>query len=306
MRNFLKLLFMFSVSHLAYMQPCSMHKVEIICAGILNSHYAQIGTLLTCYGGASIKSTIPGASVSTVVHSNKMNVTNLPEITGLRIESASVKFIPIGIKSKLSNLKSLTIAFSGLLSVNSENLKEFGTSLEFLSLHDNSITSIDADLFQHNTNLRVVYLWGNPIRLIEPEFFTKLRNFKMIASVEFSPGNCINQDFNTQKNHHIETFKWNGEKCSDYTAKKETQNLIDKDLCYEAKVAYLMKEDKENNVQSLSEKINSFDSVIQKLIQNNEVLQAKVERSLENITRIDGILNSFIKSMETLNQKLNA
>jgi len=39
--------------------------------------------------------------------------------------------------------------------VNKENLKDFGTELEYLNFHGDYLTSLDADLLDYNPNLKV-------------------------------------------------------------------------------------------------------------------------------------------------------
>lgn len=53
-----------------------------------------------------------------------------------------------------------------VMSVTKGNLKEFGDSLVYLSLYSNKLKSIDADLFEHNHNLKSIWLLKYPIRHI--------------------------------------------------------------------------------------------------------------------------------------------
>lgn len=104
-----------------------MERVEIICALIQNDEWDFIGPLLTCSNEEElITSHFSGSSVSSVVYSNKSEVTDLAEITALNFTYATMKFIPSGIKSYFINLKVLRISGCGLMSVNKANLKEYG------------------------------------------------------------------------------------------------------------------------------------------------------------------------------------
>lgn len=223
-------------THLVESQDCSMHKVYIVCSNISIGEFPYVEDVLVCIGDKKMNLTIPGSYVSSVVHSNGSKVTNHSDIEGLNIFDSTVHFIPNGIKSQFPKLKLLDIERSGLLSVKMENLRDFGDMLVFLDLHGNKLTSIDANLLDHNPNLQAIYLNGNPIRHIEPAFFTNLKSFKSIKQFNFESTGCINQDFDSPLYHHkIETYIWNYEKCTDETAKIETQHLINEALCDEAK-----------------------------------------------------------------------
>lgn len=200
--------------------------VQIICSQIEeNSPWDVIGSQRQCKGHKSIKSIISGSSVSSVVH-NGLEVSNLVKITALNIDSATVEFIPFGIKKHFPNLKALHISSCGLLSVNKKNLKELGNSLEALSLTWNKLVSIDADLFQYNPNLKAVWLYNNPFRHIDPEFFTYLKNLRNLAVVSLTNAGCIDQEFDKQKGDNLSAFYWFHQLCTDSTAKVHTQNLI--------------------------------------------------------------------------------
>lgn len=190
--------------------------VEIICSTIETFIWNYLGPVQRCLVDKSTMSKFPDSSVSSVIHSNKSHVTNLAQITALEIQGAKeVRFIPYGIKSKLPNLKGLSMNACGLLSVNKDNLKEFGTSLEGLFLTDNKLISIDANLLEHNPNLKVISLHTNPLRHINPEFFANLKSLENLKAVYLNPAGCISQDFDTSYGHDIAIFKWNNEKCTE-------------------------------------------------------------------------------------------
>lgn len=213
----------------AELQGCSIQNIEIICERIKIAHLeAKIGDVLTCYADKSMKSTIPGSAVSSVVHKNGSEVTNLDNVEGLGIFKATVKFIPTNLGKKIPNLKFLEITLSGLLSVNKENFREFGDSLRGINLAGNKIISIDADLFEYNSNLYIIQLVQNPLRHIEPEFFHNLKNLKNISEVDLESAGCMNQQFDKRfgTSHNMEIFAWKSEDCIDETARVDEQNLI--------------------------------------------------------------------------------
>lgn len=211
-------------------QNCSVHKVEITCQDIDTNEWS-VGELLTFYTDPSMTSTVYRSSISSVKYNNgsEVEMNYLAQIEALWISTAKVIFFPTGIVSKFPNLKLLAVTNSGLMSVNKENLKAFGIKLEELDLSDNNITSIDADLFEYNPNLKYISLYSLPLRYIEPEFFLNLRNLKGLKQIAIeisdTPG-CINQIFNTVEGHDIALFKWKNANCTDETARIETEKLI--------------------------------------------------------------------------------
>lgn len=221
----------FAVFAKTHSQSCSiqMKQVEIICNEILNYvTFDDDRTHLTCEVDRSMRSPFSDSSVSSVVHSNKSEVKNLAEIIRLEILSDEVKFIPSGIGSYFTNLKILEIR-SGLLSVNKENFKELGSSLEELYIQFNKLIYIDADLFEYNPNMMVIYLRQNPFRYIEPEFFTNLKKFKNLKMVYLLYSGCMSESFYADDN--ITTYNWNYRRCNDTTAKLEIQLLISNSKC---------------------------------------------------------------------------
>lgn len=238
-------------------QSCPIQKVKIACALVPRVIFTVVGTLFRCQGDSSITSTFPDAAVSTVVHSNGSEVTNLLQIEALWISGAKVKFIPNGIKRHFPNLKAVSIQWCGVVSVNMENLREFGSALEYLDLNDNKITSINADLFEHNSNLKVITMQGNPIRHIEPELFTNLMNMKSIAIVDLTAAGCISQKFYTSRYDKMATFKWKYERCSDETVKINLQNMIDRESCLETKITEIINKTKASTSNAMFELIEN-------------------------------------------------
>lgn len=219
-------------------QDCSMHTVNLVCSSIEHFNWFKrmiYGDSVKCVADESITWTMPGASISLVLHRNGMKVTNLADIKRLEIYGATVNFIPTGIKRKFPNLRGLCIAASGLLSIDKENLREFGDTLENLDLYNNKLNFLDDDLFEFNRNLEVINLYENPIRHIENEFFTNLKKLRHIERISLVSVGCISQLFRTSDGHTIATYKWNNGKCTDKTARDETQLSINKALCDEVK-----------------------------------------------------------------------
>lgn len=216
-------IFLLSLVRTQSCQTSTTGEVEIICSSVEKVDWSYIGSQLTCRGDKSITWTLPDSSVTSVVYSNRSEVTNLTKITALKIDGAVVNFLSSGIKSHFTSLKGLQIRQSGLLSVSKEDLRQFGNSLEMLSLSINKLISINLDLLDYNPNLRAIYLNDNPLRYIQENFFTNLKNLKNLKFVNLERVNCMSQYFDTSKLGHIlAIFIWNNGRCVSETARIET------------------------------------------------------------------------------------
>lgn len=306
-------------------QSCITDQVQIVCQDFLNFTVSGVGTHLTCRYSSNdydlkIISRFPNSTVSSVVHDNGSALTNLRDITGLIIYKGSVKFIPTGITKYFNFLKSLTIEFSGLMIVNKENLREFGGWLEYLDLSDNLLTSLDADLFAYNYNLKRVDLGWNRLQHIAPEFFSKLKYLQNIAYVRFYDSfkdACLRQTFNKVNGDNIYTFIWKSA-CLNETAKVETQlaqtngriehifYFLDNFVCSNqpivASTAYgifdsgkeevssivgRMKKDK-NNAEKLNIRVSSLEKANKELTQQI----SKLSQDLDSLqTNLDKLIN---------------
>lgn len=207
-----------------------MHKVKLNCKNV----FAFTRYELKCDGRDSAISTVPGSSVSAIELKDGSDSTDLSKIQAVQFTFATVKFIPTGIKALLPSLKVVWFHTCGLLAVNKQNLKEFGESLTALNLQKNNLISIDADLFEYNPNLNQIWLEDNPIRYIEPAFFTNVNRMGRddLQLITLKRAGCIDQE---AFGFSIRSTNWNNEKCNDKTAKTETQNVIKEALCDEAK-----------------------------------------------------------------------
>lgn len=271
------------LSIITNLRPCSAttNTVQIICQEIESFQVIYYDDVLTCQGDESIVSSIAQSSVSSVVYSNKSEVENLPEITGLRIVDANVKFIPAGLKVFFPSLKALEISSCGLQSVDKADIKEFGASLECLRLAFNKISSISADLLEHNPNMRSINFYDNPIKQIGPNFFKNLKTLKEIEYVCFNDAGCMDQYFSYYSNDSgadIQTFEWDHQKCT--TPSDEREPSLDEKI--ESLMAQMVESHK--MIIALTSKIESFETKLEKIQEGlkEQIKDAKAE-ILENI-----------------------
>lgn len=206
-------------------QACSSsdNEVKIICGEILHNEYVLVGVKMSCKVRNSINTTLPDSSISSVLDSNGLNVTNLSTVNALDISDVIMNFIPTGIKIKFTNIDALLIISSELLSLNKENLREFGSALVFLDLGNNMLTFIDEDLFEYNPNMKVFSFHGNPIRYIEPGLFKNVKNLKNCQWANFNRLSCMSQHYQAESGHNLDSLVWSNGQCTDKTAKLETQ-----------------------------------------------------------------------------------
>lgn len=271
-------------------QDCPMHKVEIVCAS-----FGSLMKILVCIGDRSASSTIPGSSVSSIVHTDRSDMTDHPQIEGFYIKRGSIKFIPTGIRNKFSNLKLLMIDETGLLRLNKENLKEFGTSLEILGLPFNKLISIDADLFEYNLNLKTMWLHDNPIRHIEPAFFANLKNLRNPQYIDLVSAGCMSQLFHSGSVHDIAKLEWMNQNCIDDSARNETHNLINDALCWEAQVLRIPEQIIEHTNEIDQASTARFEEMERKLNTRIDSLEKKLDNVLKIVTQIKCMSNDQIR-----------
>lgn len=202
-------------------ESCVVQKgVEIECSTITYWEYLYLGSILSCTGNTAIVSDIPGSFVSSVVYKDKFAVpTSL--IHAIFFDNApSLKFLPSGIKNNFPNMRALTISHCNLQIVTQQDFEPFGSSLENIMLTGNQLTSIEKDLFDHNTNLKFIRLDSNPIRYISPEFFNHLKNLANLQYVDFlklKTDLCMDQyreDILAVAKESFPKYNWDVKKCN--------------------------------------------------------------------------------------------
>lgn len=232
----LLVIFVAFAKHIVASKNCSFYNVKIVCSDIEDHYWFKYQNhFLTCFVDKSMTSANYGASVSTVKHSNGSEIANAAEIEGFLIRQSpptAVKFIPFGLKKKFASLKALQFDQTDLQAVKKENLKEFGDSLRYLFLIKCKIISIDADLFEYNPKLKIINLYGNPIRYIGPDFFINLMPMESVDEFSLMNAGCINRRYSSWYGLlKYFRYRWNNEKCTDETARDETQKLIADATC---------------------------------------------------------------------------
>lgn len=155
--------------------------------------------------------------LDTVVYQNGSEV-DTSDIKMLRIETGNptVKFIPTGIKKKFPDLFAIKIAKSGLLHLEREDMRQFGSSLIYANFMANLLTALEGDLFEFNSNLKRISFKGNPLQYISATLFENFKNIKNynLENVQFLRSTCIDQE-----SWDPRSTRWNTNKCNDKKAK---------------------------------------------------------------------------------------
>lgn len=174
-----------------------------------------MGSIRTCFT-TPVVSEIPNSVVTSVVN-NDGSAVETGSIRGLDIGSSkSVHFIPRGFKEFFPNLIALSASHCRLKSLTYHDLRQFGSTLEYLMIYKNEIVSIERFLLSKNPNLKFFRLDGNNLKYIEPEFFNELKNHRHLQYVDFrshESGSCMNQAFVKKRDGSLADFNWNYNDC---------------------------------------------------------------------------------------------
>lgn len=192
-------------------------RVNIVCSDLRNVTFDTIGAVFTCRNtNASISLvTTPNSVVTSVTDRNGMVIAN--HIEGLILQNMRMNFIPNNITTMLPSLKAVQFHNVSLMSITKENMRQFGSLLEYVWFDRNQLTSLVGDLFQNNWNLRYISFHSNPIKHINPRFFETLKNMENLQRVYLSSLGCMSQQWNRATSRNISTFIWNNERCFNET-----------------------------------------------------------------------------------------
>ncbi|CAG9802033.1 unnamed protein product [Chironomus riparius] len=123
--------------------------------------------------------------------------TDLAELKSFYIyQSPYCFYLPSGIEKIFPNLKTLIIAYSGLMSITQDDLAPFPDLLG-LYIDVTKITSIHGDLFINNKNLEELSLQQNQITYVEPDSFKFLTK---LISFDFNGNSCHSKKANGRDN----------------------------------------------------------------------------------------------------------
>lgn len=131
----------------------------------------------------------------------------------------TVYYIPNGLSVYFTNIKYLTIRYSKLKSVSSEDLKQFW-NLKYLDLSYNELIILDKNLFQHNSGIETFWLNKNEIFFIDSMAFNKV---KQIIKLNLLGNRCYNQEFN---GNYLDNLNFNNTCRNDFTGLATNYNSM--------------------------------------------------------------------------------
>lgn len=127
----------------------------------------------------------------------------------LSIESESVKFVPADVKKNFPKLRKFEIIHSGLIHLEREDMRQFGSDIISVSFWKNSLTALEGDIFDFNTNLEYIGLDQNPLKFINPALFQSFKR-RSLKLVEIKNSTCIDQ-----VSRKLSSVQWKYSKCND-------------------------------------------------------------------------------------------
>lgn len=298
----------------------SMNGVAITCSSIGNTSYSIVGSLLACSNYDGAISTFPDSSVMGAYHENGTVMLNEVrfQIRSVHFDSIpSLKFIPARLRDYFYYMRALVIIHSGLLSVNKENMLQFGTNLDYLNLYGNWLNYLDVDVFTSNLYLKYLDLRDNPFRHIDSSFFSNIRGFKYIKVINLSPAGCIYQYFNSEIGHNLTTFKWNNEACFDKLVKIEKemapirgriQNSLQNEMSLNTKIeqstGLITEKLATSAIQSnYTEKFSSLTNSVNKLF--NENISLSLDKLNLRAKSLESNIEITKNRMESIEMKLD-
>lgn len=165
---------------------------SIKCETIKKFMWSKVGSISTCKASSSLEINSFETEIAYIVDSKGYSLGKSSKIQGLWIKNAKVNFIPGNIKNFCPLLRALSVENSGLLTLDKEDMRQFGSDLIQISFFDNSIRALKGDLFEFNNNLKYVDFSSNPIEFIDAHIFD---NFGVDIEMKLFNTICISDKF---------------------------------------------------------------------------------------------------------------
>lgn len=281
------------------------HEVDIICLQI-SENFEIIGELQTCKTNSSLSVANFNTKVGKLQSTSEEPIA-VDFIEAFYIDSApDLKFLPSGMKSIFPKLKALKDFNSGLMYLDVQDMKQFGSDLSWVRFLHTKLTVLESDLFKFNPNLVYVDFEGNPLKYIDPGLFTGLKQMIKLEVFDLRNCGCMSKVFKKSEGHDIQSFEWNATKCNDTSAKKSHMEISNKKIRAEHGTTELPKINIElRKVDEIHDDIrNEFQLKVDELLEslNSEIrkIDKKIEELDKRITNIGYISSKF----DSINEKL--
>lgn len=162
------------------------------------------------------------------------------QVNYIEFHSKEINYFPRGLAAIFANIEVLSINSCHLKIIDKYDIQPW-PHLKFLDLQNNDLESLNSALLQYNTELEVIYLGSNKIKIVGLDVFKPLINFKF---AQFSGNICIQTD--AYGFTEIAQLKAElNEKCHAY------EEQIDQNDC-EAEDVDLIEEQTYNNLSSVA------------------------------------------------------
>lgn len=185
------------LENISYEINVNCHRIEeIFCAMQIVSHQGE--NYYTCSGkGTNVNE--PNVSLSRVLFNSNETLTN--ETEGILVRNQHFKYFPLNLHLLLPNLKAIQIIACGLKELTVENMKNF-PNLKYLWLPLNQIEILLNGVFENNSKLKKLSLYGNKLKMIQARVLMPLKN---LLYVSFEKNECIDtaataENLNEMKN----------------------------------------------------------------------------------------------------------
>lgn len=165
--------------------------VNIVCEDLYSGYYLWS---TEPFGVCIVNSTLLITNIETKIR--KINLIRgqqlINPIEVLQIEKAEkLLYLPFGMNEVFPSLKTLQISYSGLLHLDQQDMKPFGSKLEYVGMSHNKLTALESDLFEFNTKLIHVDFSGNPLKYINPQFIGTMNTLNSLNAAVFDIECCV-------------------------------------------------------------------------------------------------------------------
>lgn len=101
-------------------------------------------------------------------------------VTKISFDGIKINYFPKGIEKIFPNLNTIGISSAELLKITQDDLKPFGRKLKNLYLWNNTLTELKSETFAYNTNLRLLVLQYNQIKVVEQGALSRLKKLRTL------------------------------------------------------------------------------------------------------------------------------
>lgn len=142
------------------------------------------------------------AKITSVSGSHKSGHSN-DNVLSFHAFSKTINNFPSGLESIFKNLKVISIESTQLKEVHQSDLKPF-PQLEFLCLAQNDIKTLEEDLFEFNSNIKLVMFYSCKITHIDPNVFDHLDKMTYLL---LSSNTCIHEEARNDRTKVMKIIK---------------------------------------------------------------------------------------------------